>query len=126
VGYHFLLQEIFLTQELNLGLHCRQILYQLSSREASKRRVCLAKPGSVSLTQGPFKKSQVFYFPPLKAHQITKHSGFMWNICRSIQVIFIVNSLKVILKSFVEKIYSSAHVNTSYSVLEYSRKWIGI
>ena len=35
VGYHFLLQEIFLTQELNLGLHCRQILYQLSSREAS-------------------------------------------------------------------------------------------
>ena len=31
VGCHFLLQGIFLTQELNLGLlHCRQILYQLS------------------------------------------------------------------------------------------------
>ena len=31
VGYHFLLQGIFLTQELNLGLlHCRQILYYLS------------------------------------------------------------------------------------------------
>ena len=28
VGCHFLLQEIFLTQGLNLGLlHCRQILY---------------------------------------------------------------------------------------------------
>ena len=31
VGYHFLLQGIFPTQRLNLGiLHCRQILYQLS------------------------------------------------------------------------------------------------
>ena len=31
VGCHFLLQEIFLTQESNPGLlHCRQILYQLS------------------------------------------------------------------------------------------------
>ena len=31
VGCHFLLQGIFLTQELNLGpLHCRRILYQLS------------------------------------------------------------------------------------------------
>ena len=31
VGCHFLLQEVFLTQGLNLGLlHCRQILYPLS------------------------------------------------------------------------------------------------
>ena len=31
MGCHFLLQEIFLTQGLNLGLlHCRQILYHLS------------------------------------------------------------------------------------------------
>ena len=31
VGCHFLLQEIFLTQELNLGLlHCKQFLYWLS------------------------------------------------------------------------------------------------
>ena len=31
VGSHFLLQGLFLTQGLNLGLlHCRQILYQLS------------------------------------------------------------------------------------------------
>ena len=31
VGYHFLLQGIFLTQGLNLGfLYCRQILYHLS------------------------------------------------------------------------------------------------
>ena len=31
MGCHFLLQEIFLTQESNLGLlHCRRILYQLS------------------------------------------------------------------------------------------------
>ena len=31
VGCHFLLQEIFLTQESNPGLlHCRQMIYQLS------------------------------------------------------------------------------------------------
>ena len=31
VGCHFLLQGIFTTQELNLGLlHCRQMIYQLS------------------------------------------------------------------------------------------------
>ena len=31
MDYHFLLQGIFLTQELNLGLlHCRRILYHLS------------------------------------------------------------------------------------------------
>ena len=35
VGCHFLVQGIFLTQGLNLGLpHCRQILYHLSHREA--------------------------------------------------------------------------------------------
>ena len=35
VGSLSLLQGIFLTQELNRGLlHCRQILYQLSPREA--------------------------------------------------------------------------------------------
>ena len=33
VGCHSLLQGIFLTQELNLGLlHCRQILYRLSHK----------------------------------------------------------------------------------------------
>ena len=36
VGCHFLLQGIFLTQELNPGLlHCRQILYQLSYEGSS-------------------------------------------------------------------------------------------
>ena len=35
VGCHALLQGIFLTQELNLGLlHCRQILYRLSYEES--------------------------------------------------------------------------------------------
>ena len=35
VGCHFLLQGIFLTQGLNPGLlHCRQILYHMSSQEA--------------------------------------------------------------------------------------------
>ena len=36
VGCHALLQGIFLTQGLYLGLlHCRQIIYRLFSREAS-------------------------------------------------------------------------------------------
>ena len=36
-GCHFLLQGIFLTQELNPGLlHCRQILYCLSHQGSSK------------------------------------------------------------------------------------------
>ena len=35
VGCHFLLQEIFLIQGLNLGLlHCRQMLYHLSHQES--------------------------------------------------------------------------------------------
>ena len=35
VGCHFLLQGIFLTQELNPGLlHCRQILYHLSHKRS--------------------------------------------------------------------------------------------
>ena len=38
VGCHFLLQGIFLTQELNPGLlHCRQILYQLSSTRTFRK-----------------------------------------------------------------------------------------
>ena len=37
VGSLFLHQYIFLTQELNQGLlHCRQILYQLATREAQE------------------------------------------------------------------------------------------
>ena len=37
VGCHFLLQQIFLTQESNPGLlHCRQILYQLSYKGSLK------------------------------------------------------------------------------------------
>ena len=35
VGYHFLLQGIFLTQGSNQGLlHCRQMFYHLITREA--------------------------------------------------------------------------------------------
>ena len=39
VGGHSLLQEIFLTQGLNLGLlHCRQILYCLSHQGSQKEK----------------------------------------------------------------------------------------
>ena len=41
VGCHFLLQGIFLTQGLNLGLpHCRQMLYPLS-HQGSPRMILL-------------------------------------------------------------------------------------
>ena len=44
MGCHFLLQEIFLTQELNLGLlYCRQILYRLSYRQHIALNISLQK-----------------------------------------------------------------------------------
>ena len=40
VGCHFLLQEIFPTQGLNLGLpHCRQMLYHLSHQGSQARSI---------------------------------------------------------------------------------------
>ena len=51
VGSHFLLQGIFLTQELNPGpLHCRQILYQLSYEGSPKD----PEVGCHALLQGNF------------------------------------------------------------------------
>ena len=44
VGWHFLLQGIFLTQESNLCLlHCRQILYHWTTREALTVQIALSK-----------------------------------------------------------------------------------
>ena len=44
VGILSLLQNIFLTQELNQGLlHCKQILYLLSYQESLKWHICLFK-----------------------------------------------------------------------------------
>ena len=52
MGYHFLLQEIFPTQELNLGLpHCRQMLYCLSHQGSTYARG-IAIPQSGLLSQG--------------------------------------------------------------------------
>ena len=42
MGCHFLLQEIFLTQGLNLGLlHCRQILYPLSHQGKKSTQILM-------------------------------------------------------------------------------------
>ena len=47
---HFLLQRIFLTQGLNLGLvHCRQILYQLSYEGSPTKDREEAKENNFSL-----------------------------------------------------------------------------
>ena len=44
MGCHFLLQEIFPTQRLNLGLaHCKQTLYDLSYRESRKAAAILLR-----------------------------------------------------------------------------------
>ena len=51
VGCHFILQGIFLTQELNPGpLHCRQILYRLSYEGSPKD----PEVGCQALLQGIF------------------------------------------------------------------------
>ena len=48
VGCHPLLQGIFLTQRLNLGLsHCRQILYHLNHQETSIRYLFIFWPCSM-------------------------------------------------------------------------------
>ena len=50
VGYHFLLQEIFPTQELNPGLpHCRQMLYRLSHQGSTYARgIAIPQTGLLS------------------------------------------------------------------------------
>ena len=54
VGSLSLLQGIFLTQGLNLGLpQCKQILYQLSHRKSKNTAV-----GSLSLLQGIFPSQE--------------------------------------------------------------------
>ena len=52
VGYHFLLQGVFLTQESNLGLlHCRQMIYQLSYEGSPEGNVSDQKcSGFIQLT----------------------------------------------------------------------------
>ena len=50
VGCHFLLQGIFLTQELNPGLpHCRLMLYQLSYIGSSRRKSSLTRNQTPSM-----------------------------------------------------------------------------
>ena len=50
VGCNVLLQEIFLTQELKLGLlHCKQILYQLSYKGRLYIEVCVCQSQSHKL-----------------------------------------------------------------------------
>ena len=49
MGCHFLLQGIFPTQGLNLGLqHCRQMLYHLSHQGSPKFNLILSEPDSGS------------------------------------------------------------------------------
>ena len=64
LGCHFLLQGIFLTQELNPGFqHCRQILYQLSYVGSS----------SVQFTsKGKFRKNEVENLRGLKQRTTVK------------------------------------------------------
>ena len=52
VGCHFLLQGIYLTQELTPHLlHCRQILYQLSYEGSPKLKDAMKLKDAVSLQE---------------------------------------------------------------------------
>ena len=53
MGSHFLLQEIFLTQESNPGLpRCRQMLYHLSHQGSSRLGwACVLCPSQVQAAQ---------------------------------------------------------------------------
>ena len=60
VGCHFLLQRIFLTRGSNPGfLHCRQMLYRLSHREAPKHSLRSVQFSSVQL----FSRVRLFATP---------------------------------------------------------------
>ena len=66
VGCHFLLQRIFLTRGSNPGfLHCRQMLYRLSHREAPKHSLRSVQFSSVQL----FSRVRLFATPWIAARQ---------------------------------------------------------
>ena len=60
VGSCFLLQGIFLTQGLNLGLpHCRHILYQLSHKRSLYKHISKNKPrGEDTNTQSMLQQNE--------------------------------------------------------------------
>ena len=61
VGCHFLLQEIFLTQESNPGFpHCRQMLYHLSHQGSSNLTIVACKL---------FALENTFYISPSTTHK---------------------------------------------------------
>ena len=55
MGSLFLLQQIFLTQELNQGLlHCRQILYQLTYQGSPRKGIITPNNASRVLNYPPY------------------------------------------------------------------------
>ena len=76
VGCHFLLQGIFLTQGSNLGLICRQILYQLSTREyllqdKSRNNVKVKLSGPEEVVLGLTFPTHTRYRPQPRPHAVT-------------------------------------------------------
>ena len=87
VGCHFLLQRIFPTQELNLGLlHCRQVLYCLSYEFPVQYSFCLNKLG-----YKPEPAASVDNNPSHSAHHLSTSDSFssssvhLRNLCCSRQ-----------------------------------------
>ena len=72
MGCHFLLQRIFPTQELNLGLlHCRQTLYRLSYEFPVQHFFCLSRLG-----YKPEPAVAVDNYPPHSAHHLSTSDSF--------------------------------------------------
>ena len=75
VGCNFLLQGIFLTQGLNLGLlHCRQILYWLSSEGSPL--ISFVGDKFQEWLDGDFPGGPVVKYPPCNAGNVTWIPGW--------------------------------------------------
>ena len=90
VGCHFLLQGIFLTQGSKLGLlHCRQILYHMSIREALYLMALILTQnlepthGSVVKNLSAMQETQIQFLDqedPLEKEMATHSSILAWKI----------------------------------------------
>ena len=88
VGCHFLLQGIFPTQGLNLGLpHCRQMLYRLSHHGSCGKTKCSINAGHQARSPGQLMLKPSDRFTLLKARW-GREIANMWSVCTQLFDLF--------------------------------------